>query len=288
MSIKTTVSVSVLAANYNNGKYLEAFIQSVLASTVLPCQLIIVDDCSTDGSQGILQKYEHLPFAEFIYLDKNIGFANALNKGIGVVKGEFVMRADPDDLLHPAKIKLQHDFLKLHPEICGVGCNVVYFHDVNGSILNNSNFPVSINAVEKAYRKGEHGMQHPTVMLRTAEMLDYTYRQETVPAEDYDLFARMVSDGCNYTNIGEVLYSMRVHPSSSSSNLSYDLVEKTFALRDEIFHTNTSIVRKWLYFGYIRNYRKYLLKQNKFLKGLHLIIAIFCQPLKLIKRIGNR
>ena len=55
--MKETASVSIIAANYNNGKYLKDFIGSVNESSVLPKELIIVDDGSLDESINILKGY---------------------------------------------------------------------------------------------------------------------------------------------------------------------------------------------------------------------------------------
>lgn len=90
--------VSILTANYNNGKYIEELIRSVLTSTMLPIQFIIVDDGSTDNSVEIIKSYSsQYDFIELIKLEKNQGFANALNAGLKQVRGCFVLRVDADD-----------------------------------------------------------------------------------------------------------------------------------------------------------------------------------------------
>lgn len=284
MQEQKTVNVSLVAANYNNGSFLSEFIQSILASTILPAQIIVVDDGSTDDSRQILREFENLPGATFIYSEKNEGFANALNKGIAAANAEYIMRADPDDILHPSRIEKQYSFLKSNPDLSGVGCNVEYFHSKTAIILNRSNFPVGPEEVQKAYMQGEHGLQHPTVMIKAAILKEYVYKQEQVPAEDYGLFARLIAHGYKFANLGEVLYSMRIHPSSASSRLKYETIQKTFILREELFGIRTSELRQKAYFYHIHFYRRYLLNRNFLLKGCYLLLSIVFYPQKLIKR----
>jgi glycosyltransferase involved in cell wall biosynthesis len=282
---KPVADISLVAANYNNGPYLTEFIESILASSLLPAEMIIIDDGSTDESLEVLRRYELLPIARFIYLDQNHGFANALNKGIAAAGCKFIMRADPDDRLHPARIREQFDYLERHPGLSGLGCNVYYFHHLSGRTLNKSNFPLTVHGIAGAYARGEHGMQHPTVMVRSAALKGNSYRQEWVPAEDYDLFARLVNDGHAFENLPGAFYDMRVHPGSASSRLRYDTVKKTYRLRDEIFGCRTSIVRKWFYFLHIRMYRDYLLSTNPLRKAMSLAILACAYPQKILRRL---
>ena len=103
--------VSILTANYNNGKYIEELIRSVLTSTMLPIQFIIVDDGSTDNSVEIIKSYSsQYDFIELIKLEKNQGFANALNAGLKQVRGCFVLRVDADDYVAPDRLEKQYLF----------------------------------------------------------------------------------------------------------------------------------------------------------------------------------
>jgi glycosyltransferase involved in cell wall biosynthesis len=283
---QNTANVSLVAANYNNGAYLRDFIESILASTLLPAEVIIVDDGSDDNSPQILGQYLHHPLFKIIFSEKNEGFANALNRGIGMAAGDYILRADPDDLLMPSKIEKQLSFLNQNPDIAGVGCNVEYFHWETGWVLNKSNFPKSSKVIEKTYRRGEHGLQHPTVMIRAEVFKKYPYRQQWVPAEDYDLFARMSADGYCFANISEALYRMRIHLKSASGRLGFDTIRKTYLLRREIFGIKTSAAWQWLYYFHIFCYRRYLLEKNRFLKAGFLFLSFLCYPQKMLLRMG--
>jgi len=285
MTDKLVKDVSIVVANYNNSNYISDFIDSIIHSSVMPKQLIIIDDHSTDDSKTILKNFEHFEWIEIYYFSENQGFANALNFGIKKTTAKYIMRADPDDIVHHDKILLQTEFLENNPEICGVGCNVQYFHSVSNKILNKSNFPLSTHSINAAYKKGEHGLQHPTVMIHSNLFKQFEYRQEEVPAEDYGIFSKMILKGYKFSNIKETLYKIRIHANSSSSRINYQTIKKTYALRDQLFGTKTSVFNKFCYYLYIKNYRQYLLKQHILLKMYHLSAAILFKPIKYLKRI---
>ncbi len=282
---KLTVNVSIIAANYNNGKYLNDFISSVIGSTVSPKELIVIDDGSTDDSLNILYRYSHLDYLKVIVFDKNRGFCEALNAGIKIATGEYILRVDPDDILIEDRIEKQVDYLNKNKDVSVVGSNVTYFHSTTKAELCRSNFPIDPTDIQSAYLKGEHGVQHPSTMIRTSVMKQYRYDQENVKAEDYEIFARMIKDGHRFANISEPLLRMRVHNQSVSSNIKYKTIALTYKLRDEIFNTSTFTLRVRFYYWYILNYKRYLITQTRILKPLFLGLAVLSHPTKALNRI---
>ena len=284
---KSVAEISIIAANYNNGDYLNDFIDSVFNSEVLPRELIIVDDGSTDRSRAILAKHASLPLLKTLFFESNKGFAVALNAGLQMAKGKYVMRADPDDILHPERIAKQYQFLEARPDVDMVGCNAVYFLDgVDGKVreLTGTNFPTTHDAIVKAYKKGEHGLLHATVCGKREVYQGYRY-QDLSPGEDYELFARMVRDGRRFASLDEVLYKVRVHPGSASSQITREAIWRTFDFRDRIFLTKTSKRKRWLYYWHIRHYRQALLARHPIKKHGHLLAAAALYPHKLFKRL---
>lgn len=284
MNIKKIVNVSIIVPNFNNGKYLKDFIQSIIESDVYPEELIIIDDGSTDDSKSILRNFTNLQFLKLIEFDQNLGLTNALNSGLEMAKSKYIMRADSDDLLTPKRIESQFQFMENNPDIDVVGCNVIYFNNKNGGKINLSNFPLKHEEIEKVYRKGEHGIQHPTAFIKGDIYRKYKY-QKIFPGEDYELFARMINEGIKFANLSESLYLMRIHSESSTSKLKYEGIRQTFEFRDNIFKTKTPKFIIYTYYQHIKYYRRFQLEENKFKKYIFLVISIFFKPSKLIKRI---
>jgi glycosyltransferase involved in cell wall biosynthesis len=283
---KKTADVSMIVPNYNNGKFLDEFILSVVGSTVLPRELIIVDDGSTDNSIQVLKNYKDLEFLTVIYFEKNLGLTAALNAAIDAATGKYIMRADPDDILFSDRIERQLEFMDKNPDIDVLGCNVLYFDSQTKKDINISNFPLAHPEIELTYRRGEHGIQHPTAFIKGEVYRKYRY-QKTFPGEDYEILARMVRDGYRFANLPEPLYHMRVHTASSTGNLKIVHIRNTFNFRDEIFGTKTGKLHVFLYYQYILNYRKYQMGKGGVFRYLYLMVSVIAYPGKLFKRINR-
>jgi len=283
--MKKTASVSIIAANYNNGKYLKDFINSVNESTVLPKELIIIDDGSRDGSINILNGYSDLKYLKILKFDKNRGFCKALNVGIKSATGDYIMRVDPDDIVIEDRIETQVDYLEKNKDVDVVGSNVIYFHSDTKEEIFRSNFPVDHVSIKSAYLKGEHGVQHPSTMIRASALKNRKYLQENVKSDDYEIFARLINGGHKFANIIQPLTRMRIHSQSISNSINYKTIKRTYDIRDKIFKTSTNSFTIRFYFWYILNYRKFLITRNKIMKPLYLLLAVMFYPSKLYKRI---
>jgi glycosyltransferase involved in cell wall biosynthesis len=91
--------VSVIVPVYNAEKYLRQCLDSVLNQTLRDIEIICVNDGSTDGSLAILEEYAKKDSRVVVINQKNQGAGLARNKGIEVVKGEYIHFMDSDDYL---------------------------------------------------------------------------------------------------------------------------------------------------------------------------------------------
>lgn len=100
--------VSVIIPVYNSESYIGKTIESALAQTYKNFEIIIVDDCSTDLSAQIIQKYCKKYSNIYYYLQpQNQGVAVARNRALELAKGQYVAFLDSDDLWYPDKIERQ-------------------------------------------------------------------------------------------------------------------------------------------------------------------------------------
>ncbi len=95
--------VSVVTVNYNHGEYLEAYIQSLIASDYPIAEIIIVDNNSSDTSLDILNKYRDR--VTVIGNDENIGYSRALNQVIHRASSLLVCATGPDIVVDPGWLK---------------------------------------------------------------------------------------------------------------------------------------------------------------------------------------
>jgi GT2 family glycosyltransferase len=106
--------VSAIVPAYNSVRYLPEAIDSVLAQTYRDFEIIVVDDGSTDGTQGVLARYGD---RIRVVRQSNQGSAAARNAGILAARGEFIAFLDADDLWLPQKLERQMRLFGERPEI---------------------------------------------------------------------------------------------------------------------------------------------------------------------------
>ena len=94
------IRFSLLMANYNNAKYIEEAIDSVISQTYSNWELIIIDDCSTDNSIQIITPYLKNTKIKLIITNKNLGYSGALKTAITNASNEIIGIIDADDKLH--------------------------------------------------------------------------------------------------------------------------------------------------------------------------------------------
>ncbi len=279
--------VSVVAANYNNAAFLEDYFNAWQKSTVQPAEHIFVDDGSTDNSLDIARKYaKDMPSLKIIELGRNRGFGNALNVGIDLARGKYILRIDPDDVVAPERVAKQLEVLDAD-DADVVGSNAVIFQSTTALQVGLSNFPSDHQEIASTILRGEHGVLHPTVMARAELFKLNPYIQGNVPAEDYDIFARMLSAGARFQNIQEPLIRYRIHQRSASNILPLSTIVKTYRIRDQVFGSETTTAAVWWYYLHIKFYRKHLFAANTIQRAVYLGMASMMRPDKALKRLAR-
>ena len=107
-----TPLVSIIMPCYNAERYIAQSIESVLAQTYRNWELLITDDCSTDGSVKIATKYSLLDDRiSLLVPDEHQGIARTRNMSISRARGRFVAFLDSDDIWYPEKLERQVNYM---------------------------------------------------------------------------------------------------------------------------------------------------------------------------------
>ena len=105
--------ISIITPMYNSNDFVENTIKSVQTQTYQNCELIVIDDASTDGSAKIAESFATKDDRiKLIKLDSNKGPAAARNRGIKEASGWYIAFLDSDDLWHEEKLYKQLKFMK--------------------------------------------------------------------------------------------------------------------------------------------------------------------------------
>lgn len=122
------IKVSIMMVTYNHGKYIEQAIQSVLnQNTDFKYELLIGEDCSTDCTREIVERYqmEYPQIIKVVRHNQNVGALKNEAELRLRCKGQYIAVLEGDDYwIYPDKLKRQVEFLDRHPEYIGVAHNV--------------------------------------------------------------------------------------------------------------------------------------------------------------------
>ena len=120
--------VSVIIPVYNSGEEAYRAVRSIAHQTLLPLEVILIDDCSpkVDETRLWLSKIQddfRDKFAlKVLYQKENKGPGEARNAGWDIARGKYVAFLDSDDVWHPQKMTIQYSFMIKRPEV-GFSCH---------------------------------------------------------------------------------------------------------------------------------------------------------------------
>lgn len=133
MSSTNYAPVSVIVPCYNHGRFIGDALKSILAQSVEPEQIIVVDDGSTDETEVVVRRSKD-PRIEYIK-QTHAGAAAARNAGLDAARCEFVTFLDADDRWGPALVERLHGFVADDPTVVCAFSNFVWFSDETGKIV---------------------------------------------------------------------------------------------------------------------------------------------------------
>lgn len=204
--------VSILMPVYNTAPYLREAMDSMLSQTFTDFELIVLDDCSPDNAEEILNTYDDPRIVRYKG-EKNVGLSNVLNVGVEMAKGKYIARMDSDDVSLPDRLQVQVDYLDQHPEIDLVSVGMQLF-GAKEEVWIREKDPekVKINALFHS------PVLHASSVWRkdSFEKNGLRFTQDMVPAEDYDLWVRALLKGLKLVNLPDVLYKYRIHDTQST------------------------------------------------------------------------
>lgn len=148
MSTNTTPDISLILTAYNFEAYIEAAIQSLLQQdTSWQLELIVVDDCSNDGTLAKIQAFQDERI-QLIQHTENKGAAASINEAFALARGRYIGRFDGDDVWLPHFLSSTVAILEQNPQI-GLVYGDVAFIDPQGVILNPHSPVPNYNSWEK-------------------------------------------------------------------------------------------------------------------------------------------
>lgn len=206
--------VSVVMPVYNGGKYIKKSVNSILNQSFKDFELIVINDGSIDETSKFLKTVKDKRL-KVINNHENLGLVPSLNKGLKVAKGQYIARADADDINDPKRFEKQVNFLEQHLDYCLVG-SAADLIDEKGKKIGIESYSLSDSEIRVELLK-RNCIIHPTAMMRTDAVRNVGgYRNFfNKGAEEYDLWFRMIKTG-KVQNLPEKLIKRRFYKLSYS------------------------------------------------------------------------
>lgn len=252
--------VSIITPSYNSSAYIEETIHSILLQTYSNWELLITDDCSTDDSVEIIQRYVSRDSRiKLFQLEKNSGAGVARNFSIKKASGRFIAFCDSDDRWMPDKLKKQVAFMLEQ------GCTLSY---TSYEVCSENGEKIGIVSCKNRVgywdlvRDGCIGCL--TVMYDTAK-LGKVLMPDLRKRQDWALWLLIIKKCKSALGIKEPLAIYRKRAGSISSS-KWNLVAYNIKVYQEILHF--SVVKSYLVFS-VLFMPTYLLKKfrQKYFKG---------------------
>lgn len=114
------MTTSIVVSTYNGEKYIEQQLASLLQQRKAPDEVLIFDDCSTDGTCGIVEAFivqNHLESWRLVRNEVNKGWRRNFAEGLVEASGDLVFPCDQDDIWKDNKILVMEEIMRGHPEI---------------------------------------------------------------------------------------------------------------------------------------------------------------------------
>lgn len=198
-ALDEALPVSVVIPCFQCTSTIERAVKSVVEQVRPPAELILVDDCSGDGTLQLLYdiSYRYGAWVKVFPSERNTGPSGARNQGWERASQPYIAFLDSDDTWNPNKLALQYDFMIANPDIALSGHQ--YMEQGESQYPASSAEKVVCTEIKSKALLLRNGIYTSTVML--ARILPFRFRVTKRYAEDYDLWQRMAFSGYRLVRI---------------------------------------------------------------------------------------
>ena len=239
---------------HNAEKYIEETLKSVMAQTMQDFHLLIVNDCSTDGSVAVIEEFftEHPRQHELATFDENKGIGYARHFAERKANTKYMMFLDADDVLYPNAIEKMYKKITADNDLMAVGCHLEYVNE-KGKKIGGGVF-LGETSKEKFYEKAANKkliFMQPTAIYDRALALSVGgyiidgYHEGKPRYQDYcedlDLWTRMsdlYKEGKAIIVVPEVLCKYRKVGNGLSANSFNMIIKMRYTKRNLLLRRN--------------------------------------------------
>jgi len=217
-----TPRITVFIPAHNAMPHLAHTVASIQTQTHGEFQVLILNDGSTDGTGEYLDSIRDPRFT--IVHQSNRGLAATANRGFDLIRSEFVLRVDADDVLLAESLSRKLAFLEAHPDVAVVSSRTAYVYRANRRFapgMGRRRFsPCFMPPMARPPfwdpRSDGQTISHSGVLMRMEAVRPLGGYRPLVPAEDLDLWYRLADSGHRLACLPDVLTLIRILNTSVS------------------------------------------------------------------------
>lgn len=184
---------SVVIPTYNRAAFIEATLQSVLAQTYRNYEIIVVDNCSTDNTDEVLERFIRAGQIRLIKHEQNYERARSRNTGMAAASGDYVTLLDSDDFMYPNNLADAAEYASTHPEI---KCfhNLYEFVDLQGNVLKRYPAPSLRNQLKAIAAGNFMSCIGDFIHREIYQRYQFDTTPELIGGEDWEFWLRVLAD----------------------------------------------------------------------------------------------
>ncbi len=205
--------VSIVIPAYNHKQYIEQTVDSCLAQTYPNCEIIVVDDGSTDGTGEILAA-RYGERIQYIY-QQNRGLPAARNAGTDAAKGEYIQYCDSDDQLLPTKVERCVELLQTQADAVFAYTHCDFVEEDGRTVIPRLHSMLPSGDIFCKLLNGPQGnfiMECAPLVRRQAVIEVGRFNESLRAAEDWDLWLRLTARyPVVFLNEVQALYRVRAN-----------------------------------------------------------------------------
>ncbi|WP_445370629.1 glycosyltransferase family 2 protein [Methylomonas sp. HW2-6] len=207
--------ITIVTPTFNQGKFIEKTIQSVISQDYHNLEFIIIDGGSTDNTIEVIKKYEH--YLAYWVSEPDRGQSHAINKGMAKATGDILTWLNSDDWYLPGTLEYFSKTFQNNPEIgmvvgsgriVDLSGNEIYYIEPNPTIDLNSLY---------SWMNGGNFLQPSSAFSRAAWEQVGPIDESIHIAMDLDLWLRMAENGIKFISTDSLLSEALSHPNAKTT-----------------------------------------------------------------------
>lgn len=271
-------SISVVITCYNYADHVADALKSVLDQTLIPDEIIVINDASTDNSLEVIKRFEDK--VKIIDHTKNTGVIKSKNEGIRIATSDWIVFLDADDWMEKNFLKRLYESGRLtNADIVYGG---MYITGKNGYPFRSE--PMSVTSLIR----GNYINNSALMRRKLIESVGGYKSEMSFGYEDWELYLNLAKNKARFSYVDDLLLFYRRHSSSSRDETAKERLDEAHAIVRKL-HPDLFSMRRELY-NMIRDSHRFQQRRSMFslLKNVHYLVVGKLDRLSTKSRLLNK